>query len=204
MTGESKCVVRRARSFRPRYIGAVRPRIRVSIYLSIYLSIYSPTLTLTSALNGGGCSKPRPGCFTPGKETRYPFYRRVGGSQCRSGRVRKNPPLGFDPRTVHQPVASRFSDWAMQTECSLSRSQNRASCIRVPPRSWHRKMCNFVTWPCFRARRFKDHPFSAAWGDYCCIFVATTYLSSADWLYPHRGTRRTMLSGTRWWAMLII
>jgi hypothetical protein len=35
--------------------------------------------------NGGGWSTPRPGRFTPGKETRYPLYRRRGGSQDRSG-----------------------------------------------------------------------------------------------------------------------
>ena len=29
---------------------------------------YSSTLSLTSALDGGGLSTPRPGCFTPGKE----------------------------------------------------------------------------------------------------------------------------------------
>jgi hypothetical protein len=35
--------------------------------------------------------------------TRYPLYRRLGGHQGRTGRVRKiSPPLGFDPRTVQQ------------------------------------------------------------------------------------------------------
>jgi hypothetical protein len=34
---------------------------------------YSYTLSLTSALGGGGWSTPRPGRFTPGKETRYPL-----------------------------------------------------------------------------------------------------------------------------------
>ena len=35
------------------------------------------------------------------------------GSQGRSGRVRKISPLsGLDPRTV-QPVASRYTDWAI-------------------------------------------------------------------------------------------
>jgi len=29
---------------------------------------YSPTLSLTSALNGGGWSRPRPGRSTPGKD----------------------------------------------------------------------------------------------------------------------------------------
>ena len=48
----------------------------------------------------------------PGK-SRYPFYRRLGGPQGRSGRVKKiSPPPGFDPRTV-QPVASSYTDWAI-------------------------------------------------------------------------------------------
>jgi hypothetical protein len=43
---------------------------------------------------------PRPGHFTPGKETRWPLYRRLGGPQGRSGKVWKvSPPPGFDPRT---------------------------------------------------------------------------------------------------------
>ena len=70
---------------------------------------YSSTLSLTSALDGGGWSTPRPGRFTLGK-TRYPLHRRLGGPQVRSGGVRKISPLsGFDPRTV-QPVASRYND----------------------------------------------------------------------------------------------
>ena len=51
---------------------------------------YSSTLSLTSALDWGGCSTPRPGRPTPGKETRYPLYRRMDGPQGRSERVRKN------------------------------------------------------------------------------------------------------------------
>ena len=42
-----------------------------------------------------------------------PIYRRLGGPQGRSRRVLKiSPPPGFDPRTV-QPVASRYTDWAI-------------------------------------------------------------------------------------------
>jgi hypothetical protein len=67
------------------------------------------TLSLTSALDQGGWLKPRPYRFIPGKETRYPLYRRLGGPQGLSGQVRKNSPLGFDPRTV-QIVASRYTD----------------------------------------------------------------------------------------------
>ena len=45
--------------------------------------------------------------------TRYPLYRRLRGPQGRSVRVRKiSPPLEFDPRTV-QPVASRYTNWAI-------------------------------------------------------------------------------------------
>ena len=50
----------------------------------------------------------------PQGKTRYPLYRRLGGPQGRSGRGRKfSPPPGFDPRTV-QPVASRYTVWAMR------------------------------------------------------------------------------------------
>jgi hypothetical protein len=74
---------------------------------------YSSTLSLTSALNEGGWSTPRAGRFTPGKETRYPLYRRLGGPQGRSGRVRKiSPPPGLDPQTA-QPVASLYTDCAI-------------------------------------------------------------------------------------------
>jgi hypothetical protein len=49
-----------------------------------------------------------PDALLPGK--RQPLYRRLGGSQGRSGRVRKHSPSpGFDSRTV-QPVASRRTD----------------------------------------------------------------------------------------------
>ena len=56
---------------------------------------------------GGQCHAP---ADLPLRKTRYPLYRRLGGSQGRSGRVQKiSLPPGFDPRTV-QPVASRYAD----------------------------------------------------------------------------------------------
>jgi hypothetical protein len=70
--------------------------------------MYSSNLSLTSALDGGGWSTPRPGRFTPGNDP-YPLYRSLGGPQARSGRLRKiSPAPGFDPRTV-QLVASRYT-----------------------------------------------------------------------------------------------
>ena len=74
---------------------------------------YSSTLSITSALDGSGWSTPRPSLFTPGKKTQCLLYRRLGGPQGQSGQVRKMSPLpGFDSRTV-QPVASRYTDFAI-------------------------------------------------------------------------------------------
>jgi hypothetical protein len=54
-----------------------------------------------------------PGRFTFGEEMEYLLYTRLGGPQGRSGRVRKYSHLQrFDTLTV-QPVASRYTDWAM-------------------------------------------------------------------------------------------
>ena len=61
---------------------------------------------------GVGDQRHTPAVLPPGK-TGYPLYRRLGGPQGRSVRVRKiSPPPGFEPRTV-QPVASRYTDWAI-------------------------------------------------------------------------------------------
>jgi hypothetical protein len=71
-----------------------------------------------------------PAALTPGKN-RYPLYRRLGGHQGRSGRVRKiSPPPGFDPRTV-QPVASRYTDWANP---ALETFQVLTYCTHITPR----------------------------------------------------------------------
>jgi hypothetical protein len=45
-----------------------------------------------SALDGSGLSTSRPDRFTPGKKTRYPVYRSLGGPQGQSGRVRRTSP----------------------------------------------------------------------------------------------------------------
>jgi hypothetical protein len=72
--------------------------------------------SLTSALDRGGLSALYPSRFTPWKR---PRTRCIGGwVGPRDGLelVRKiSPPTGFDPRTV-QPVASRYTDWAIATQ----------------------------------------------------------------------------------------
>ena len=63
----------------------------------------------------GGWSRLRSGHFTPEKEIRYSFYKRLSGTQCRCGRVRKIPPApGFDLR-IFQAIASRYTDYAILT-----------------------------------------------------------------------------------------
>jgi len=75
---------------------------------------YRFTLSLTSALDGVGGRRHAQAALPPEKP-QYPSYRRLGGSQSRSGRMRKiYPPPGFDPRTV-QPVASRYTDCVIPT-----------------------------------------------------------------------------------------
>jgi hypothetical protein len=60
---------------------------------------------------GWGVSGTHRSLFTPGNDP-VPLYKRLDGTQGRSGQVRKIlPPTGFDPRTV-QRIASHYTDWA--------------------------------------------------------------------------------------------
>jgi len=63
---------------------------------------------------GLGGQRQAPATLPPG-ETRYSLYRRLGGQQDRSGRVRNisPPPAGIDTQAI-EPVASRYTDWAIQ------------------------------------------------------------------------------------------
>jgi hypothetical protein len=47
------------------------------------------------------------------KQTWYPLFRRLGGSQGQSGHVRKiSPPPGLDPQTARL-IASRYTDYVI-------------------------------------------------------------------------------------------
>jgi len=59
--------------------------------------MYSPTLSLTSVLDGVGGQRHALAALPPGK-TRYLLYRRLGGPQGRSGRVQKVSPPALDAR----------------------------------------------------------------------------------------------------------
>jgi len=78
--------------------------------------MYSSTLSLTSALDGGGWSTSRPGRLTPGKKPGIHCIRgwvgpRAGLDGCRLSR----PPPEFDSRTV-QPVANLYTYYAVRVQ----------------------------------------------------------------------------------------
>jgi len=59
---------------------------------------------------GVGGQRHTPAALSPGKDTQFPFYMRLGGPQGQAGWMRKtSPPPGFNPRAV-QPVASRSTN----------------------------------------------------------------------------------------------
>jgi len=61
---------------------------------------------------GVGGYRHEPGRFTPGKHTRYPLFRRLGGPQGWSGRVQIISPIPeFEHQTV-EPAGNRYTDWA--------------------------------------------------------------------------------------------
>jgi len=60
-----------------------------------------------------------PGSTLPPGKTRYPFYRRLGGSKGRSGRAEYLAPTRIRSRTV-QPVVSRYINWATRPTTEMS------------------------------------------------------------------------------------
>ena len=72
----------------------------------VEVELYS---SLTAALEVGEWSAARPGRTLPLAKTWYPFYRRLGGPQGRSGRTENLVPTGIRSRTV-QPVVSHYND----------------------------------------------------------------------------------------------
>ena len=85
------------------YLKLKRHRVSITCHESTEWDQRSnSTLSLTPVLDTVGWSTTRSVPFTSGKETRYTFYRRLGGPQGQSGLVRKisHLPTGFDPRPI--------------------------------------------------------------------------------------------------------
>jgi len=64
---------------------------------------------MTAALEGGEWPAARPGRSLPPRKTRYPFYKRLGGPQGRSGQAENLASTGIGSRTV-QSVVSRYNE----------------------------------------------------------------------------------------------
>ena len=81
-------MIRRAKvKFFSRYRPGVAQRMGTGIALLFH----------DCGIEGGEGSASRPGRTLPPGKTRYPLYRRLGGSQVRSGRAENLVPPGFDP-----------------------------------------------------------------------------------------------------------
>ena len=85
---------------------------------------------MTAALEADEWSAARSGRNLPPGKTRYPFYRRLGRPQGRSGRAENLVPSGIRPRTV-QLVVSRYTDWATWPAWSIVLTYLLTPCCRV-------------------------------------------------------------------------
>jgi len=59
------------------FFGLPSGRVNIGFHLYIFFTSYSTTLSLTSALDGGGWSTPRSGRFTPEKDP-VPIVQKAG------------------------------------------------------------------------------------------------------------------------------
>ena len=97
-----------------------------------------------AAAEGGKGSVSGPDRSLPPGKTRYPLYRRLGGPQGRSGQARKISPLPeFDPRTV-QPVASRYTDWAIPAQNAAIWCNKFRHCHSFTKSWWFWEMIRFL------------------------------------------------------------
>ena len=100
-----------------------------------------------------------PAALPPKKEKQYPFCRRLGGPQSRSGLARKiSPPPGFDPETV-RPVAIRYTDWATPAQFSQNTAVKfNTVCHGYQLKYFYRQVSQNENW---NVRRFSG--FSHRW-----------------------------------------
>jgi len=119
-----------------------------------------------------------PAALPPGK-TRYPLHRRLSGPQGRSGRVRK-----IDRRTF-QPVASRYTDWAMQASTNNINNNVGPCVIHSQLFEQGRKLTNWSSKvPVLKEPNLCEQPL--------CL-----YLVAGGW--SHRSSHRRQRPVEMWW-----
>jgi hypothetical protein len=99
----------------------------------VEVQLYS---SMTAALEEGEWSAARPGRnLSPGKN-RYPFYRRMGGRQGRSGRAENLVPTGIRSRTV-QAVAQSLYRLSYRAHMAASFDPKLGSSTGHDTRNWN-------------------------------------------------------------------
>jgi len=85
---------------------------------------------MTAALEGDEWLAARSGRnLTPGKP-RYPFYRRLGGPEGRSGRVENLVPTGIRPRNLYSFLTSVKNEGGWSTSCPIRfSSEKQPQCL---------------------------------------------------------------------------
>ena len=121
-----------------------------------------------------GGQRHAPAALPPWK-TRCTLDRRLGGPQDRPGRVRRiSLPPGFYPRTV-QPIANRYTDWAIPAHICLRRHQIinllGAPVGLGPALSGNSQICNHNYQPLWLNMPVTGYLFSVRW-----------YGAAGDWL----------------------
>jgi hypothetical protein len=83
--------------------------------------------SMTAALEEGEWSAARPGRTLPPGKTRYPFYRRLGGPQSRSGRAEKSRPHrdSIPDRPARNQSLYRLSYPALSPMCNVRKCNTR-------------------------------------------------------------------------------
>ena len=110
---------------------------------------------MTAALEGSEWSAACPGRTLPSGKTRYPFYRRLGGPQGRSGRAENLVLTGIRSRTV-QPVAQSL--YRLRYRAHILSGNVLFNCTHIFDRLWCSCLLLYVLprWRFFRGRNMWD------------------------------------------------
>ena len=123
-----------------------------------------------------------PAALPPGK-TRCPLYRRLGGPQGWSGRVRKiSPPTGIRSWTV-QPVASRYTDWAKNSNLITTTVMTPSIIINqeMSNKRWVDYRGNIMLNPTHDGSRFLYLQDGRFWITYSVKWLAMCWRLDLDW-----------------------
>ena len=149
----------------------------------------SSTRSLTSAVDGGRRSTPRPRRFTSVNAPVPPVGPRFGLDWC--GWSRPSP--GLDPRTV-QPVATRYTNWiipAQNQSKDFIRNQETLAYLKDSLRRQPRQ-----TLKCFQVTRMRTGYFTQGVITYLLTYLRTYLLTTNSWVSYVAPT--CMLLYTRW------